>query len=1065
MKNRVKYLFTAALCCAFAGCLVTGTAMLSAHAEGYNAVDYSFTGTVQTGGVTLNVATDPYQNIDEAYGGILSGNRWQETTSLTTNANQTIVYTAAWRYTTSRREGNFTEYQVTPDGTSYKITAITDADTPAGSMYIPVGGFVVSAPSSVTFGKVNDAVSLKINDKTSQLSTFRLPTMAVESNHGDRVAIDSLNGNRSGPMVVYYDYQTGEKTGTNTSGTEMAAQYDEEKNAFVVTAFRQLLEGDDSGMVIPESGFVLSAYGEGFRGIFSKVGDGARFKIGDELFMVGFDYVRFGGSVTYTYDFINPTLEENPAGYDSQTSAPFPAYRGTNQLIVYKDGWNYNGAAGTGTNVYGFEVAVNEHGVVSERGVNVSKIPEGGYVLSGHGKGRDFLQSNVPMGATVELNEKTKTFTATTSLNSFYTNVASSLSDAVKTAQDRITRLYDLNVEALEALFAEGEAARANMEALKDEVLSNDPQGAERTRMLMRFNSLQLAVEEVTRNIVAASMESAPVGARAVWHRPIERSLSALRETLKVYRDCGINLVFVESFYGGMSLFKSEYVPYHVDFKNATYEGYTDYLSAFVGEAEKYGIEVHAWVEDFYVGISESQGVYAEHPEWVMYNDDGTIRQRNEGGEYIFIDPANPAVQDLLISFYKEMVEKVPGLKGLNLDYIRYPVSSREQDTGYTEAAMRGFAEKMGLTVEGNDIATYRRNFGRLFNRNYTPSAQANANYTAWVEYRTQIISDFVLRVRNEVKGESELLLSTAVFPSINESKQNKKQDWQTWFQKGWIEIATPMAYYDSPTDVRQYVHEMIQMAGTNCYYYTGLASSYRGLPAYQNANQVDASYLAGANGYVIFCSTQILGHEDVQNVLKAGINSADAVLPHADVQTVLKAYFDRIAQRAEKLYIPSGGMTEEKLAALNAEFEKLLAMPASSTGELRALSKALTTLRETVSGTSDYALGYSRQRITATLQEAENLLSIKLERSILEKGDEPLPEIPPTENPPGENPPGENPPGENPPGENPPEENPPTENPPKKKGCRGEITTVGAGAAVALIAVVAFIVMKKKRI
>jgi hypothetical protein len=32
------------------------------------------------------------------------------------------------------------------------------------------------------------------------------------------------------------------------------------------------------------------------------------------------------------------------------------------------------------------------------------------------------------------------------------------------------------------------------------------------------------------------------------------------------------------------------------------------------------------------------------HPDWIMYNDDGTIYQRNEGGAYIFIDPANKEV-------------------------------------------------------------------------------------------------------------------------------------------------------------------------------------------------------------------------------------------------------------------------------------------------------------------------------------------------------------------------------------------------------------------------------------
>ena len=48
---------------------------------------------------------------------------------------------------------------------------------------------------------------------------------------------------------------------------------------------------------------------------------------------------------------------------------------------------------------------------------------------------------------------------------------------------------------------------------------------------------------------------------------------------------------------------------------------------------QEYGIEVHAWVENFYVGTQNDVPVVKNHPDWIMYNDDGTIYQRNEGGD------------------------------------------------------------------------------------------------------------------------------------------------------------------------------------------------------------------------------------------------------------------------------------------------------------------------------------------------------------------------------------------------------------------------------------------------
>lgn len=65
------------------------------------------------------------------------------------------------------------------------------------------------------------------------------------------MVVDNTNTTRSSPMVVYYDYQFGSKTGTNVFGTEMTCKYDFDLNTFVVTSFRNFGMGDDSGSDIP----------------------------------------------------------------------------------------------------------------------------------------------------------------------------------------------------------------------------------------------------------------------------------------------------------------------------------------------------------------------------------------------------------------------------------------------------------------------------------------------------------------------------------------------------------------------------------------------------------------------------------------------------------------------------------------------------------------------------------------------------------------------------------------------------------------------------------------------
>ena len=86
------------------------------------------------------------------------------------------------------------------------------------------------------------------------------------------------------------------------------------------------------------------------------------------------------------------------------------------------------------------------------------------------------------------------------------------------------------------------------------------------------------------------------------------------------------------------------------------------------------------------------------------------------------------------------------------------------------------------------------------------------------------------------------------------------------------------MAYYTSSSAVNTNVKTMISNGGNKCLYYTGLASSYSGLAATENKAFIEASYNAGACGYVIFSAAQIIGHTDVQDVLSCGVNYKTAI-------------------------------------------------------------------------------------------------------------------------------------------------------------------------------------------
>lgn len=398
MQTKQKNLVLAAICAfVLAFCAVLGAISLPTNTASAATMNGSFSQTELT--IVVNgetkftgVYTDPVTYSDSADNGMLtSASETLETAKL--QSADTILFTALYPYTTTKRAGDYNEYTVEYIDKKYSVTAV--ATSGDGATYIPVGGYVLSVSKSSN-------VTLEVGDVLS-VDGLELVTKAVESDKGVRVAVDALNGVRTGYHIVYYDYDFGKKTGTNVFGTEFTAIFDETTGYFNLTKFRGFGTGDDSGSEIPDNGFVLSAHGEKFRG---QLVENIRFSVGDKLSLKGFDYIRFGGEpVTYTYHYEYKN-ESDPSdelylnnGRWETENEPFAAYRGENQMIIYQYGWSYNGSKGTGTNVYGYEAAVDANGNVVERGVNVSSIPEGGYVISGHGSSRDFIRSSIPLGA------------------------------------------------------------------------------------------------------------------------------------------------------------------------------------------------------------------------------------------------------------------------------------------------------------------------------------------------------------------------------------------------------------------------------------------------------------------------------------------------------------------------------------------------------------------------------------------------------------------------------------------------------------------------------------------
>ena len=340
-------------------------------------------------------------------------------------------------------------------------------------------------------------------------------------------------------------------------------------------------------------------------------------------------------------------------------------------------------------------------------------------------------------------------------------------------------------------------------------------------------------------------------GIVGVWHRPNsserETNLEELKAVLDEFQDAGINLVFLETFYHGMVTYRTNLVTYHSKLEGFEYGEYPDYLSAFVSEAEKRGISVFAWVQDFYVGFRDYIDLVTKHPKWLLINQSGEIRHLTEGqgfGGYIFLDPANSEARDFLITLYDDILTKHPGIKGLNLDYIRYPISELDEgtDTGYTQVSMQAFAKKQGITLENENTI-------EAFNKKIKEDGLAGE----WTSHRAAYVTEFVEQVHSMVKTKHNgKLISTAIFAEIGQTYDLKKQNIKVWLENGYVDFVTPMVYFYEASQIYESVSKLKVICG-NIECYTGLYTTYHKQTIAELADHIDASDRAGANGFVLF--------------------------------------------------------------------------------------------------------------------------------------------------------------------------------------------------------------------
>lgn len=579
--------------------------------------------------------------------------------------------------------------------------------------------------------------------------------------------------------------------------------------------------------------------------------------------------VNLRKTYTYVYDFIDPKSNENPKGEFA------PSFRGENQLIIYTDNFPLKTKNnGTGVNAWGYEAAVNSQGIVVALADRV-KIPTNGYVLSGNSKAAKFIENNILLGSRVILNKDNKEITIIVNkLKSLYLTFKSRLIESLRRYDYAINNYYLINKIAIENNLEKIKEYRVILQKIARKSKVDSLTYKQFMKVYKKSNKTFDLLYLLTSN-------STRIASRNAWIRPSEQTLDEVLNLLKACESCKINGLYVESFYNGDIPGISAITDTNEEVKDGYYGDVykKDYLKALITEAHKRNIEVHAWVECFFVGEKSSQWKKRYKDEWHMVNYDGSTIQGNndEGNEkdFVWLDPANPECLKYVLSIYEELLTKYD-FDGINVDYVRYPHGNLNlySSNGYTKYAMDEFKKLNNLTGDVKELV------------------KDNAIKELWVQYRCNKITTLMSEVRKLVnRVKPNCLISTAVVSDLNYAIYNKMQNWKLWARKGWLDLTLPMAYYIGCSEIAVATKELVSFNKENAFSYTGIMCTGKDLPGMLVVKQINTLLANNADGYALFDLSQLLARKDCQRNLKKSTNRIKSVHPHSSPDILLKNY------------------------------------------------------------------------------------------------------------------------------------------------------------------------------
>jgi len=257
-------------------------------------------------------------------------------------------------------------------------------------------------------------------------------------------------------------------------------------------------------------------------------------------------------------------------------------------------------------------------------------------------------------------------------------------------------------------------------------------------------------------------------------------------EAMDFLAETGFNVVFPVVWNKAVTQFPSQVMLQNFGVEiNPQYKG-RDILAEVITAAHRVGLKVIPWFEYGFASSYNSNGgvLLKKKTQWAALDSKGNLLNKN-GFEWL--NSLDIEVQNFLSSLILEVVNNydVDGIQGDD----RLPALPSEG--GYDKG-----------TVE-----RYKQEFGQ--------NPPQNSKDKQWLQWRADILTDFLARLYKDVKAvNNNLLVSMA--PNIHDwALKEYLQDSQTWLEKGLVDIIHPQIYRRDFNSYKSIIDRLIKQQFT----------------------------------------------------------------------------------------------------------------------------------------------------------------------------------------------------------------------------------------------------------